>query len=264
MRSSKPSLTIGILLMAFCGALLSCATDKAALQVENSLPQSELEYYNDSFDKMREDLWDRVGYLYREEQVQNFRQADMRFDNGKLIIRTQTGSFSKGGLTSRYGLKGGFDIQLDCRMDFIKGVSSMDMDQVVNLGVYDKNLPEGKMSFAIIGLLMKGGLNQGYIFTNCFVNGKKRGGNSQKIENFNGAFRIVRTGKTISTLYKVNGATEWNRLNTFRVTDNDMLIGFQVRNFFANRTTFQANHSVTAAFDSLKINAAQEIIEEEI
>jgi len=42
------------------------------------------------------------------------------------------------------------------------------------------------------------------------------------------------------------------------------LIGFQVRNFFGNRTTIQANYSISAEFDSLKINAAQAIIEEEI
>ena len=106
---------------------------------------------------MREDLWDRAGYLYREEQVQNFKQADLRFDNGKLIIRTQAGSFSKGGLSSKYVLRGDFDIQLNCRMDFIKGISSRDMDQAFNFGVFDKSLKIGKMSMALIGLSMKGG-----------------------------------------------------------------------------------------------------------
>lgn len=264
MRNKKAGFIIGFLSLAVFGAMLSCATDKTPLQIENRLPQSELEYYNDSFDKMREDLWDRAGYLYREEQVKNFKQADLRFENGKLIIRTQTGSFSKGGISSRYGLRGDFDIQLDCRMDFIKGISRMDMDQVVNLGVFEKSLTMGKMNTAIIGLSMKGGSDQVYLFSDYVVNGKRIGGNSQKIENFNGTFRILRNGKTISTLYKINGAAEWNRLNNFRVTDNDMLIGFQVRNFFGSRTSIQANHSISAEFDSIKINAAQEIIEEEI
>ena len=262
MRSSKPSLTIGILLMAFCGALLSCATDKAPLQVENSLPQSELEYYNDSFDKMREDLWDRAGYLYREEQVKNFKQADLRFENGKLIIQTQTGSFSKGGLSSKYALRGDFDIQLDCRMDFLKGISGM--DQVFSFGVYAKSLKIGKMSLTIIGLSLEGGFNQGHLFSNCTAKGRRKGGGSRRTENFNGAFRIMRTGKTISTLYKKKETPEWTKVNTFRATDEDMLIGVQVRNFFGNRTTIRANDSISAAFDSLKINAAQEIIEEEI
>jgi hypothetical protein len=264
MRNIKADFINGFLLLAFLGALLSCETDKAQLRIKNSLPQSELEYYNDSFDKMREDLWDRAGYLYREEQVKNFKQADLGFENGKLVIRTQTGSFSKGGLSSTYSLKGDFDIQLDCRMDFIKGISSMDMDQLVNLGVFEKSLTMGKMSTVIIGLSMKGGSDQVHLFSNYIVNGKRRGGSSQKIENYNGTFRILRTGKTISTLYKINGMAEWNRLNTFRVTDTDMLIGFQVRNFFGNRTTIEANHSISAEFDSLKINAAEQIIEGEI
>jgi len=262
MRYKKAGFIFGFLSLAVLGALLSCATDKALLQVENSLPQSELEYYNDSFDKMREDLWDRAGYLYREEQVKNFKQADLRFENGKLIIRTQTGSFSKGGLSSKYALRGDFDIQLDCRMDFLKGISGM--DQVLTIGVYDKNLTIGKMSYAIIGLSIEGGFIQGHLFSNCFVNGRRKKGGSQKTENFNGAFRFLRTGKAISTLYKKAGIPEWTKMYTFRATDKDMMIGLQLRNFFGNRTTIRANHSISAEFDSLKINAAQEIIEEEI
>jgi hypothetical protein len=262
MRNKKAGFIIGFLLLAFLGTLLSCVTDKASLKIENSLPQSELEYYYDSFDKMREDLWDRAGYLYREEQVKNFKQADLRFENSKLTIRTQTGSFSKGGLSSKYALRGDFDIQLNFRMDFVKGITGM--DQVFNIGVFDKSLKEGKMSVAIIGLTMKAGSTQGYLYSNCVVNGRRKRGESQKTENFNGAFRFLRTGKTISTLHKRAGTTKWTKMYTFRVTDKDMIVGFQVRNFFGNRTTIQANHSISAAFDSLKINAAQEIIEEEI
>ena len=262
MRNRITVFITGFLSLAFLVALLSCATDKAPLQIKNSLTQSELEYYNDAFDKMREDLWDRAGYLYHEEQVQNFKQADLGFENGKLIIQTQTGSFSKGGLSSKYALRGDFDIQLNFRMDFIKGSSGM--DQVLTVGVLDKSLKKGNMSAAMIGLTMKGGSNQGYLFSNCIVNGKSKRGGSQRTDNFDGAFRFLRTGKTISTLYKKAGAAEWTTMYTFRVTDKDMIVGFQLRNFFGNRTTIQANHSISAAFDSIRINAAQEIIEEEI
>ena len=262
MRNKKASLIIGFLLLAFFGALLSCATDEVPLQIGNSLPQSELEYYNDSFDKMREDLWDRAGYLYREEQEKNFKQADLRFESGRLIIRTQTGSFSKGGLSSKYSLSGDFDIRLDCRMSFIKGGSGM--DQVFTFAVFDKSLKRGKISSATIGLSMKAGMAQGYLFSNCFVRGKWHKGNSKMIENFNGTFRILRNGRDISTLYKINGAAEWNRLNTFRVIDKDMIIGFTLRNFFTNRTTIRAEHPISIELDRLKIYAAQKIIENEI
>jgi len=265
MQAKNACFMIGFLLIFFFAALLSCATDQAPLQIVKTLPQSEIAYYNDPFDKMREDLWDRAGFLYREEQMQNFKQADMRFENGKLIIQTQTGSFSKGGLATRYGLRGDFDIQLDCHMDFIKGVSSMDMDQVLSFGVYDQSTKFGEMAAAIIGLSMKGGLDQGYIFSNCFKNGEFKRGGSHKTENFNGSFRIVRTGKDIHTFYKNNGATpEWTKMTTYRLADRDMMMGFQLRNFFAQRTSLQASYSISVEFDQFKITAAQQIIEEEI
>ena len=262
MRNKEAGFIIILLALAILGALLSCATDQAPLPIENSLPQDELAYYSDDFDHMREDIWDRAGYLYREEQVQNFKQADLRFENGKLIIRTQTGSFSKGGLSSKYALRGDFDIQLNCRMDFPEGISGM--DQVFSIGVFDKSLKKGKMNIVMIGLSLEGGFTQRHLFSNCIVNGKRKRGGSQRTENFNGAFRFVRTGKTISTLYRKAGEAEWIKMYTFRVTDKDMIVGFQLRNFFGNRITIQANHSISAEFDSFKINAAQEIIEEEI
>ena len=262
MRNRKADFVSGFLLLAFFGALLSCAANTAPLQVTDSLPQSELAYYNDSFDKMREDLWEKAGYLYREEQMQNFKLANMHFDNGRLIIRTKTDSFSKGGLSSKYVLGGDFDIQLNCKMHFIKGIYGM--DQVFAMGVYDKSKKIGELTNVNIGLSMKGGAYQGFLFSNCFIDGKKRSANSQKIENFDGTFRIQRSGKTIITSYGENGKPEWIKMNAFRVTDKDMALGFQLRNFLPKRTRIQASHSISVEFDSFRITAAHEIIEEEI
>jgi hypothetical protein len=262
MRSSKTRLIIGIFILAFFGAFLSCATDKAPLQIENSLPQNELAYYNDSFDRMREDLWERAGYLHKEEQMQNFKLADMRFENGKLIIRTKTGSFSKGGLGAKYTFRGDFDIQLDCRINFLKGTSGM--DQMLNILVVDKSGKLGKTDIVLINLAMGAGMHQGSLSTGALINGRWNSGGSKKTENFNGTLRILRKGKKISALYKNEGASAWSKMHTFRATDNDMLFGFQVRNFFNKRTTIRATQSISAEFDNFRINAAHEIIEEEI
>ena len=123
MLSKIAGFITALLSLVFCGVLLSCAPNKAPLQIQNSLPQEKIAYYNDSFEKMREDLWERAGYVYRREQVQNFRQADLLFGKNKLIIRTKTGSFSKGGLGSKFALRGDFDIQLYSRIDFIKDIT---------------------------------------------------------------------------------------------------------------------------------------------
>jgi hypothetical protein len=232
------------------------------LQIENSLSQSELEYYSDSFDKMREDLWDRAGYLYREEQVKNFKQADLRFENGKLIIRTKAGSFSKGGLGSKYAFRGDFDLQLDCRIDFLKSTSGM--DQLLSILVVDKSGKIGKTDTVVINLTMGEYMHQGWLASGAVINGRWNKGISKLVESFDGTLRILRKGKYTSTLYKNKGASEWSKLNTFRITENDMIFGFQVRNFFNKRTTIRAAQSVSAEFDNFRINAAQEIIEEEI
>jgi len=255
---------IGILSITFVGTMLSCATDKAPLLTENSLPQDQLAYYSDPFDKIRDDLWDRAGYLYREEQIQNFKQTDMHTDNGKLVLRTKTGSFSKGGLATRYALSGDFDIQLDCRMDFGKVISRTDMDQLFSFGVIEKSLSAGKMNFAVIGLVMQGGLGQGGIFSNCVVNGKRIRGGTHRTEKFSGSLRILRKGNYIDVLYKKIETTEWTKMNTYRMGGIDMRVGFQLRNFVNTRTTIRANHSISTEVDRFIINAAQEIIEDEI
>ncbi len=262
MRGKKVAFITGFLSLVIFGALIACATDKTPLQIENSLPQSELAYYSDSFDKMREDLWNKAGYLHKEEQIQNFKLADMRFENGKLIIRTKTGSFSKGGLGAKYSFRGDFDIQLDCRINFLK--DTFGMDQLLNIIVEEKSGTLGKTDVVLINLAMKEGLQKGWLGTGALINGRWNKGGSQKIENFDGTLRILRKGKNISTLYKKKGATTWNKMHTFRATDNDLMFGFQVRNFFYERTTIQAAQSISAEFDSFRINAAQEIIEEEI
>jgi hypothetical protein len=261
-KRKKGQFFIAFLSLLFLANLISCAEDKALLPVKNSLSQDELAYYCDTFDKLREDIWDRAGYLPREEQQQNFKQADMHFENGKLIIRTKTGSFSKGGFSSRYFLRGDFDVQLDCRMDFMTGISGM--DQVFELLVVDKSKKFGDLNIVRIGLALKEGLDSGNLFSICFINGKIKGLDSQKIGNFNGTFRILRSGQDISTLYRLNRAGEWNLMKTYHATDNDMLMGFALRNFFTQRVTIQAKHSISIEIDSFKVTAAQEIIEEEI
>ncbi len=251
-----------VLSFAFFAALLSCASENASLQIENSLPQSDITYFNDSFNSMREDLWDRAGYLYRKQQLQNFKPADMRFENGKLIIRTKTSSFSKGGLGTKYSFRGDFDIQLDCRTHFLNGASGM--DQLLNILVIDKSEKIDKRDTVFINLSIGELMHQGWLESGAIINGRRNKGGKKRIENFDGTLRILRKGNRFSTLYKIKGASTWSNLHTFRATDNDMLFGFQLRNFFNKRTSIQATQSISAEFDNFRINAAHEIIEEEI
>ena len=263
MRKKKAAFIICLLLPAIFGALLlSCANDKAPLQIENSLMQSEIAYFDDSFDNMREDLWDRAGYLHNKEQMQNFKQADLRFKNGKLVIHTKTGSFSKGGLGSSFKFRGDFDIQMDCRINFIKGAQGM--DQLLQVMVLETNRQVGKADFVDIVLFMKEGGFNGRLNSRGFVNRRWLKSYPILMENFDGTLRFERKDKNISTYFKYQGESTWSKMRSFKVTDNEMMLGFHLRNYFIKRTRINAEQSVTAEFDNFKINAAHQIIEGEI
>ena len=262
MRKKKATFIIGFLSWTFIIALLSCAADKAPRQIENSLPQSEIAYFDDSFDSMREDLWDPAGYIHKQEQIQNFKLADMHFESGKLIIRTKTGSFSKGGLGSSFKFRGDFDIQMDCRINFLKGAQGM--DQLLQVMVLETNRQVGKADFVDIVLFMKEGGFNGRLNSRGFVNRRWLKSYPILMDNFDGTLRFERKDKNISTYFKYQGEATWNKMRTFKVTDNEMMLGFHLRNYFIKRTRINAEQSVTAEFDNFKINAAHQIIEGEI
>jgi len=91
-----------------------------------------------------------------------------------------------------------------------------------------------------------------------------RPGNWHRTGDFYGTLRFVRTGHEISTLYKKQGEKQRRKLNTFPSTRNDAIVGFALQNFIVKRNSITAKSSIIAKFDNFKINAAQEIIEEEI
>ena len=243
-------------MICFFATLLSCAAWRSG----NGLSPDELAYYSDAFDKMREDLWDMSADLYRDKLVRSFIQADLDFSDGQLIIRTKTDSFSKGGLSSRFYLRGDFDIQLDCRMDFKFG--NFHMDQVFSFVAIDKVSRPEKTSFVSIGLALAGSGDSGTLFSHCVLNGKPKKGFMQQINSFKGSLRIVRSGALITTSYKIEGSSGWSWMNTFHLTDSSMRIGFQLRNFLSKRTAIVAADTVSAEIDAFKIIAAREIIEE--
>lgn len=240
-----------------------CVTPgKVSVKVENSLPEKQLAYYNDSFDKIRDDLWEKVGYTFRQEQLANLKLADLRFVDGKLRVETKTGNFSKGGLVSKYTLRGDFDVQLDCHIDFLKGV--YDMEQSLGFAVVErgKTLRDNRLIF--ISVMKKGGASESIIFSGYRDKRGYHHGNAHQIGNFHGTMRIVRIGNKISTFYKKEGKKRWKKMHTFPSTTHDTMVGFALQNFIVKRTSITAKSPLTAEFDNFRINAAQEIIETEI
>ena len=256
------TLIIVILSVAFSGLFPGCVTDTASLKIEKSLPQNKLDYYNDSFDKFRTDLWEKAGYLHNKAQEANFKLGKREIKDGKLWFQTETGYFSVGGLGSKYAIRGDFDVQVDCHIDFLEG--AYDMDQSLVFAAIGKRKEIGRDNTVFLSLLKRGGRDFSTIFSAARKNGRFHRGNWHKIKNFDGSLRIVRIGDEITTLFKRKGDAEWKKMDTFRSTPNDIMIGFKLQNFVTNRTSITARSPITATFDNFRINAAEEIVEEDI
>jgi hypothetical protein len=239
-----------------------CATEPISFKIENSLPQSRLAHYNDSFDKLREDLWEKAGFTYSQVQLRQFKAADLAIENGMLRIETKTGAFSKGGLVSKYKFRGDFDVQVDCHIDFLVG--KQDMDQVMGFGIVERGKTPAKMRGIFLGLLKRGESGESLIHSSYGEKGKFYLEKWRRTGDFHGTLRFVRIGQEINTLYKREGKAQWNKLNTLPSSRNDAIVGFALQNFIVQRKSITAKSSIIGEFDNFKINAAQEIIEEEI
>ena len=158
---------MGLFLAAFPIFWGGCVTDKERLNIEKSLPQDKLAYYNDSFDTMRDDLWDKAGYVFTDTQLANIKTADMSIEDGRLRIDTQTGGFSKGGLISKFAFRGDFDVQADFQIDFDMGI--FDMDQFSSLGALEKAKSGKPTRLFIIGLGKKGAAYPGRCSSNLYL-----------------------------------------------------------------------------------------------
>jgi len=252
---------IGIFLGAFLVSFQGYARERVSFKIENSLPQNELAYYSDSFDKLREDLWEKGSTPYRKEQMSNFRLANMSIENGALKVETKTGGFSRNGLVSKYTLRGDFDIQVDCHIDFLKTESGM--DQVLDFSVFEKARGSEKPKAAVIASLKRP--NRNAVINSVYM--EKRRPLFRKwhpIGNFHGTLRIVRIGNEMSTLYKKEGELGWEKMGTFPGMTGEVTVSFSLSNFIVRRTSIRAESSISATFDNFTINAAQGIVEEEI
>ncbi|MEW6669422.1 MAG: hypothetical protein AB1512_29775 [Thermodesulfobacteriota bacterium] len=237
--------------------------DMALLKIENSLPPEKLARFDDTFDTFREDRWETAGFIPKAEIRTNFKQADVRAEGGRLHIITKTGAFSRSGLGSKFYFTGDFDVQVDAQAEFLEDVQ--DMDQVMSFNAFDKSkeLEDEKLEYVTIAAIKAAG-KPAVLGSGSQEKGKWTGTGRIEIDRFRGTFRIIRIGKTFTTLYRNQGEEEWRRLSTVLRTPNDIIINFITQNFTGPRTSIGASRSFTASFDNFKINAAQKIVESEI
>jgi hypothetical protein len=259
----RTSLKVFFLILAlFAFIRAASAADPALPKVENSLPPQNLARYNDSFDKLRRDLWGTVGFMLPTDQRgANFKLADVRIENGRVRVETSTGCFSSGGLGPKLILRGDFDLQVDCQADFLQGIEDMDQDISMYGGNRITDLKEEKVQSIFIGV-HKPGKAPAFIYCGYMEGGKSHPNVVQRIsDRFQGSLRIVRIGDNVTMLYRTSGQGEWEKAGSLTRPSYETVIGFKASNFGARRTMIGAKSPLVAWFDNFRVNAAQEILE---
>lgn len=265
MRAAYPVLQSfqAAFLALFCFFIVPFAVCSAEPKIEESLPQAELTRYNQSFDRPAEDLWEISSFVPQEAQQAKFKLADITVENGRLRIVTKTGAFSKGSYNSKFWLKGDFDIQVDCHLDFLKDISDMAQRAAFSVAARGKDYRDIKI--IAIQIMKSPRTGDSTIDTITLIQGKMKGRKRHYTENFHGTLRMVRKGKDITTMYKKEGQADWKIMCTVDFTEKDVHFGFVGQNFWAKKQkNIKAVAPFTVEYDNFRINGAQEIIEEEI
>ena len=231
-------------------------------KIENSLPPETLFRYNQSFDKPKEDLWEKSSFVPQEAQKASFKLADIMIENGRLRIVTQTGAFSKGSYGSKFYLKGDFDIQVDCHLDFLENVSEMVQRGAFSVTMKGKDLKDAKI--IAIQIMKSPRTGDKTIDTITLTGGKMELRKRHSIDNFHGTLRMIRNGKDITTMYKKEGQTEWKTMCIVSHTDKEVGFGFVGQNFWGKKRRIKAVVPFAVEYDNFRINGAQGIIEEDI
>jgi len=232
---------------------IASSSEASTTTGQKKLPQTQITHYNDAFEKLRDDIWKRSGVLDFGKIL--FQIPEIGIRDGRLLIQTQTGSFQRGGLTSRWTLKGDFDIQVDCHINFLG--ETADMDQLLLFVAKDKY----QRYFTVVGLAKRAD-SKPSIFATFKEKGAPLSRKWERIGDFHGKLRMVRIGNRITTFYKKRGDSEWKEIGEFSGMPGEVVVGLGLANFDSRRTSIQADQPVMAAFDNFRINNAGQISEE--
>ena len=219
--------------------------------------------YNDTFESLREDNWDRAQLTFNDEQLDNFKLGDLDIVDNRLRISTKTGGFSKAGLSSRYSIRGDFDVQIDCQVKFNRSMSGM--DHFVNFVALTRAENFNASQKATVSLVYRSGQRGPAIAFMHIQNQKKVKRKHQKISNFNGVLRLVREGQKMTGYYQPEGSSRWRTLgSSSSFATEDVMVGFVLQNLASQRKKIKAASPVEVYFDNFRINQAGEVIEDEI
>lgn len=266
MHNKKKFISIAILIACM---FFACVSSEEKIKIpsdskpiENTMSNTALLSFQDSFDIPRPDLWDFAQLTYNKNQLENFKRATITYSDGAMSIKTTKNSFSKVGYESKFTLQGDFDIQIKCKAIFKKGLKGIDQRAVFSIS--ERNQNAYLADFAWIQLLKKSKNTKITFDAAHSLNKKFKYDKIITGSDFDGYLRFVRKGTTLVTQIKDLQESQWTKLAKVKFTDNDMKIVFYGSNFTGKLKKISTDKSFQVKFDDFKIVNAQGIEESDI
>lgn len=224
----------------------------------SSVCAQDLGYYHDSFDTLRPDIWETSIYVHKKVHEQNIAAGDVYAQDGKLIMRTQTGKYSKGTIRSLFKLEGDFDIQLDMKIDFDEQ-SKTPQHVMFWLNVAETNHD------ALVLMFKPGKSRKVVLLLLAGKDNKEKPVKEKRFSSFDGTIRWVRTGARMTCYMRENGKSGWDRVGSFSYSKGPVQVGVNVRNYHRHESQpAHATESVLLFIDNFRINAADGLAESDI
>lgn len=252
-------LALILLLVACC--CLSCrkAPSPDLVFPSHSVAKAMLAAYDDEFESLRPDLWEAKIYLHKEQRLDHFKAADIETINSQLVMRTETGAYSKGNVISTFSLKGDFDVRFKMSVNFRRDLK---MFQAGIIGCWDK-----KDETAALLIFEKSNRTDRADIIGVEAKGEHDSlkHRMKDVPNFNGYVRLVRHGDTVEFYLRRGTEKHWSHFDSFRTSTAPMQVFMTVRNYHRERL---GNPNTPAPFtmevDSFTVDAAEGIIESDI
>ena len=250
----------GLLTIIGCVVMLTPGVRLPRIQFAKSIPQNQLEYISDSYSTFQEAFWEKIQVsLPTVVKESDFQPGEINNFGRKLEIMTKPENFSKAEIASKFRLKGDFDIQMDCDIDFMEERLGGDhYFFFVNLHDEKKITRRNTvgMSFS-----KKGEMNPGVLRSVRWSHGRLSEQRKVEITVFQGSIRFVREGQKIITLFKRNTELEWTEMASFSCSSDVFRLVIGLQNFIGRKNIAPAQSSLLAIVDNFKINTAEYIIE---
>lgn len=247
MEESALKITVMKTLISFCTVLLFY------LILPSTIICSDNITLVDNFDSLDGNRWVKVvPYLGRNLEKAKFKEVEISSQSGRLILKTAENAYSKGALSSRFALKGDFDVEV---WSSLSNIDIKGIDKVMFVAVREADKEHKEANITIVQFHKAVNNDQGMFFAASKIGEDFKRGTTYMINSYTGGIRFIRKDNRITIMYKPLNMG-WMELDSYPCSFAPMQILLGVSNFLPTDTPINPGGVLTVYYDDFKINNA--------